>query len=1660
MTELGQPTAEAMATVRDLYGKGQYLQAYQLVQPFAPLQEWTDVDAQVLGGRLAHNLGSSRLARILHRRAHRQSPQHAEAAYFYVLSVKQRRGPWETWTKLREVGDLEGADPMVQADWFAVHAHILALLRDFQEAEHWFARAEELAPERAWIWVERALIYEIEDRMDDALEACKKAMSLRPYYRPAVQMLGHRLVQMNKDDEAIQLLEDACQQLESADIRSQLAAFLIEKETNYERAQELLDEAEQMLPLMDPLRQRWMAARKADLHYYRGQREAARDEAQQVKTAFYDKFAERLAEDADQHCRKRLEVDFVKQHHLTCAPATLTAICDYWNKDVEHSEVADAICYDGTPGHKERLWAEENGFVTREFLVTEDVARKLIDHGMPFSLTTVNPGSSHLQAVIGYDTSRGTLLVRDPNERHFSEFDLEEMLKHYGSSGPRGMVMTPQSEAHRLEGIDFPDGELYDLYYQLERCLKAFDREEAGKLHEQMVRLAPQGRVTLQAMQTLAKYDHDHYSLKSCADQLLEAYPDDVNLMVLRLQLLRENGTRQRRLELLEELYSDADCDPLFWAQYAFELRDDAQRYDEAATLLLRAMRFRPHDGRAYGMLAEIRMDQRRREEALLLHRFAASLDDTDENRSRHYFYNSRLQNKTKEAILFLEDRFRRFGSRSSAPARTLAWAYDELDKTSKSFELLEEAIKKRPDDGDFKLYLADMYGRYGKHDRARELLEEAKPHSHPTMQLRTAAMLANYRGDLPQALEHWQEVLESDPFDGDAHDHVARLLADLRGEHTAVEHLEAAVEANPHSYPLRVRLIEWLRSGDDSQKYEDQLRQLTRMHDDSWGRRELAVAMIKLNRLEDAAQEIENAQRLEPESPVVHYLWGYLHQRQGKLSEAREAFRESLRKSVDYDLAISGLMEACDTKAHRVEALKFVYQQLQDQVILGDGLLAYREYAESTLDSEALLQELKEALQQRPDLWHVHSALVAQLTEMNRLAEALEVASAAARRFPLLPRVWLDLALIRHARTEYDEEITALKSALKINSNWSDASRQLADAHQARGELEQACNVLQKAINREPRDVRNLARLSDIMWQQGRRDTAIEQLKVVVRMEPGFEYAWIRLRQWFAEIDNPAGPIQVAHELTEARPAEARSWLVLAECCEAAGDHQGAVDAINRLLQLNPLHVQARDLGAHSLCRLGRFDEALAMVHPPEYQDRMPLKLLGAEAETHMSAGNSARAFELMRHVVQQDPDAAWAWFRLAEWYDGVSHQLARYREACENLIRIAPHAAVSWGYYADGCMRAGDRDDAKRAYRKAVDLDGEYIYASRQLFEMLIEDEQYDEAADLLSEVVHHWPEDFGLAEQVRIEALLGNREQAARLFGILIELAQVDEDAVDIGIGAMVSIDMGDAAERMLCQQVTSGVAAESIGTCWVQLCDFNETLHTVAGVLDSEVPQDEVFGAAAAQYLRFLNRLDMYDEAVEFINAHRQRIDLHPRAWSGAVYALHESGRPQEAMQWLRGWQDRTGLTCECLLLPMMALRRGGHDEQAAEMSKYALELPADIASATHVVSLALNRILDGSPDDVREAYAMIAGIQEDHVTEFGKIVLQFLLAIEPGMLGQGEYNAAALRLKTVGTEHKEFIQNDQLVKQIYRQLRVRLAKAHDKKFMAWWAKMSN
>src|SRR5262249_51548004 len=134
---------------------------------------------------------------------------------------------------------------------------------------------------------------------------------------------------------------------------------------------------------------------------------------------------------------------------------------------------------------------------------------------------------------------------------------------------------------------------------------------------------------------------------------------------------------------------------------------------------------------------------------------------------------------KTEEALEFLEQRFERFGSKSGQPARTLSWAYFQLERTREGFQVLEKALRRRPDDADLLLYAVDQRIQFGRFREARELLIQAKDKSQKTAWLRSTANLAASQGDLEIARKVWAKVLEVEPLADDAHAAYARMLAE-----------------------------------------------------------------------------------------------------------------------------------------------------------------------------------------------------------------------------------------------------------------------------------------------------------------------------------------------------------------------------------------------------------------------------------------------------------------------------------------------------------------------------------------------------------------------------------------------------------------------------------------------------------------------------------------------------------------------------------------------------------------------------------------------------------------------------------------------------------------------------------------------------------------
>ncbi len=1200
--------------------------------------------------------------------------------------------------------------------------------------------------------------------------------------------------------------------------------------------------------------------------------------------------------------------------------------------------------------------------------------------------------------MIGYDAMRQTFLLRDPYERYATEAIAEPFLEKYRATGPHAMVLVPQGRASLLEGLDLLDSALYDKVYQLDRALADYNRDNAVQALVELQNAAPGHPLTLQARRRLAVYDSNHAEILSSLEELLKLFPNEANLRLSKLTLLRD-ARRDERLNYLQEICGDKHSDPLFWQQYAAELSADARETERATRMLQRSIRYRPMDANSFSIYGDILWAQRRFEQACELYRFAACLEDKREQFAHAFFSSSRHLKQTPAALAWLEDRFNRFAVLSPQPAFTLFSALCQLDQTTRGFEFIKRAVQLRPEDGELLRFAADAHARWGKLDEAEKLLAQARELSAGPSWLRTAAMICDYRSDRKEALTLWRQVLESDPLAQDAQRAIADALGETQGTGAALAHLKAVCERFPYHFPIHQLYLNWLR-WEGGQAREQVLRHLIDINpSDAWARRELANLLGDLRRFDEALRESATAAELEPQNPYTYCTRARVLGLAGRAEEAREDYRQAIRLSVDVSYAISGLVELCQSHSERKAALQFVEQELIRQVVFGDGLLAFRDLAHPVLESDELLASLRVALKERPDLWHAYSAVVHQLTEMGRYEEGLLCARDATARFPLLPRLWLDLARVHQARHHHSAEVRALEQALQINPSWSQAGRQLAAAYERDGQLKRASEILQNAVALDPLNAVNHGSLADVLWRLGDRDGAIERARQAILLSPGYDWPWRAIRDWSAQLQKPELAVALARDLTERRAGEPLSWLRLAEMLTGSVDLSERLAALDKAISLNPRCDAAWDLRALTLARANKWDEALSACHPPAWNDP-PVMLRARAAWIQRQRGCLPEAIAEMRAVLKENPDNYSCWRELADWlWESGSYVDAR--EAALKLTRLAPMDAVPLGYLGDIKARLGDRVGAKADFRRALELDPQYTFAGFSLFDLQLEDDDLRGAGETLDILRKQLASEWVRARDAQLALRRGDGRGAMNVLRELCLSPEADAGALHyVADKAMGSGWLGDL-EKTVRDVLKDPKAHRYAGTLLVQCHRITKRWWYL-----NELRRLQKLGKAGEEaVISYISALG------ETVNQRRVRRELlvppyfassllrlilrrhsswlrrDDRGWGNVGYALYCFGKSVQTRKWLGDWRERKHAEPWMLNNLVTVLHRSGEDAEAAEVVRHVLAMPLrDSMRPRFQMWAAIEAGLSSNASQLDE---WLKGIQKDQLSAYDR-----------------------------------------------------------------------
>lgn len=1517
-----------------LCDQGLYLEAQNLLPSLQALEE---VSADLVRARILGHLGDRRRSEAVVLRTWRRHRSHPQALVD-MLRNTGIRGPYRTWLALRRWPLPPGAAVQVQAEYLSLKSVTLSLLRDFEQAERGHQEAIQLNPNDPWLRVEYAHSLELADRYAESIEQTETALKMRPGYLPAIQQLADLYLLVGRENEALALLADAAGTHQSGSLCAAWHSLAVEK-GQLDAAQKALVLCERYWPRADKPTRAWIAARRCDLAMLLQDKTEAAAQARLVGSPYHDALAARLETTDTPQRRVELAVGFVRQHHLTCAPATLTALCQYWGWPADHLSIAEEICYDGTPHHSERHWAESQGLWVREFTVTWEVSQALLDAGVPFTVTSVATMNAHLQAVIGYDAWRGSLLIRDPFKRIANEFEVEAFFKSQAPNGPRGMIILPPEQAHRVAHVELPDRLFWNGYHRVMHALSHHDRAAAMLSAAALNRMNAKHRLTLNAQRALAMYDRDDVTLLRLTEQALVNDAYEPNAVIHKASLLTTLGSRAQCEAWWDEVMTKAGFDPIMATRYVQFLMENGRMVDTAARWLHQILTVIPSDGAAWYALGGVHWFKGEHEQALDCFRLASCLQFTHEPYAQAYVSGTRIARRSEEGLNHLRRRCAELGLRSAAPWITLFNQLDLIELTAQGFESLAEGLQLRPTDPDLLLFAAEAELRRGHREAGLALLERARPVAKRAAWLRCRVIFLRDEGLWAQAVELAKEAATLEPFNIDTHRLVANGLWHVESRQSAIDYLRQMASRHPHHFELQRLLLAYLPQDpvDDVVEHLDHMLSINPV--DAWTHREKAYKLAQGRRLVEALEHARTALELAPQATQSHAAMAFVRRLLGELDLARQHLRDALTLTVDNDYALAALVDIETTREGRLNALQFIKQALLDQVTTGEGLLGFQEQARAVMDADEVLNFLQEAHRQRPDLWQSWSALASHLNRMGRCEESLALLNQALSRFALLPRLYADRAQTLLLMQQRDGARESLKQALQLSPAWAWPVRLYVDSVADEGhDFERALPVLQAALQRQPAHADLRALHGWLQWRLGHVNEALGHLQEAVALDPDLRWAWDVLQRVGQDALQPAAAEQAAEKVVQARPGDVVAWLRLSEF---ATTPQRAMQAAERGVALEPRHHEMVARRLHLLMQAQRDEEVLSYLKDTPWGNETPSSILVFKARVEYKRGQTDEALGSLRAVLARDPDNAGLWRELAEWLSQLG-RTAGYVDAAQQLVRIAPQSAQARGYLGHALKIQGQKGLAELEFTQALALDPSYRFAALELVDIAMDQQLWHQAEERLQALERQEKTPLVALRLAQCAAATGQRQLTIDKTMEVLTTRDVHPElsraAVDCVARTHWSVYLAEAIEEALkkgpCSREAVRFWIDHQGDGWMPGAFYRDMRKALKSDPSDAVKHGLLLWLAEKKNKALLNR---------FVKEYDGDLRRHTESWSLTGYAYINQGRYADAARWMSDWESRKDIPSWSLDNIAYCYRKLGRHPEAAEATTWSLSI---------------------------------------------------------------------------------------------------------------------
>jgi tetratricopeptide (TPR) repeat protein len=195
------------------------------------------------------------------------------------------------------------------------------------------------------------------------------------------------------------------------------------------------------------------------------------------------------------------------------------------------------------------------------------------------------------------------------------------------------------------------------------------------------------------------------------------------------------------------------------------------------------------------------------------------------------------------------------------------------------------------------------------------------------------------------------------------------------------------------------------------------------------------------------------------------------------------------------------------------------------------------------------------------------------------------------------------------------------------------------------KGDLQEADHLLVQALQLCPQDVEARARYSRLLWQCGRRDEALDQMKIALRIAPRDTGLHLQIAEQYLDLGRLTEAQFHIQKVLELAPENPGGWILQGRLALARNNPEEALSSFHRAAGLRPNDREILEWIAQAYEARGDADQVLAVrqrIIDTFAPGEESVEALTALAEAHRAVGRYASAAEIYLQVAgkAQNPE------------------------------------------------------------------------------------------------------------------------------------------------------------------------------------------------------------------------------------------------------------------------------------------------------------------------------------------------------------------------------------------------------------------------------------